>query len=127
MGPELQAQFAEFVKLIIDAAQSGAAWTAAQAPTLVQEWLQWIFYAAILKTTLATLFLIVPGILLIIWVTKQDFLDDGEAFATFLGIILFVIGGMIAVPNTFTAIKVKTAPRVVVVERFIELVRPSRD
>jgi hypothetical protein len=118
MTDETKKALEAFVLQMIDAAKSGASWTAEQAPILVQEWLRWQLVEAIIIIVTLTI-----GSVLFGAIAKHYWhdIDDNPVpfFALLAGIILWVPLFF----NILALAKVLVAPRVVVFEKFMELVK----
>lgn len=112
----------EFVQQMITAAQTGAQWTADQAPLLVQEWLRWQLVSSILY---AMVLILIGAVLLYATVKMirggkdKDYYMPGPLFTGIGAVFVFVP----AFGHIMQAVKVYVAPRVVVIEQFIHLVR----
>lgn len=144
MSPETQKALEAFVMQIIEAAKSGAAWTSEQTPLLVQEWLQW-------QLTSALMTLIIWGsFLLIFWlfafqfipnwcyavefngrVDRSDQVERAKSSKVTARVIGCVVAGVVSIPTLIGGIipslmltlKVLVAPRVVVFEKFLEVLK----
>lgn len=107
---------------IIDAAKTGASWSADQVPALVQEWLRWqLTESAVVATALITLGLILTRV-----TYKYSVRKDWESFMPlqlFTGVAVVCFLGIGIFDYALTALKVLIAPRVVVLEQFIQLVK----
>jgi hypothetical protein len=124
-----------FVLQIVEAAKTGASWTAEQTPILVQEWLRW-------QLAESVIWLVIPLFIIIIilsfgwkiipalvranaYESSRD--EDYTIAQTVGGIISSVIACIIMLVGVFPAImqltKVLVAPRVVVFEKFVELIK----
>lgn len=109
----------EFVQTIIAAAQSGAQWTVEQTPILVQEWLTW----QLVMWLLWMLIWATPLVLSIVtWKRTLKYSEDAD----FPIIVLNGLGLVFFFPMLVCfgeALKVLIAPRVVVLEKFMELLK----
>lgn len=142
MTPETKQALEAFVLQIIDAAKTGATWTAEQTPLLVQEWLKWEYTRSVINIGLAgvVLFVLWALVLIIIprivyWDSKasdygyrRDRADDEAKSSRWIGsliagIITLLILLLPVADELKYVYKLHTAPRVVVFEKFIELVK----
>lgn len=115
-----------FVQQMITAAQDSAKWTTEQAPLVVQEWLQWrLAEHVITAVALVVLLVAVWRLSKHLIVMRVDI--DGDPIPLFVGWLLRVAaGGFLGAAlfsNVLSAAKVYLAPRVVVLEQFISLVK----
>lgn len=131
MSDELKTALTAFVQQIIAAAKDGASWTAEQAPMVVQEWLRWQVVSGFALAAVTT---VMTGICLRVawkihrWVhdcERQPYDDLGLAYIpagvlVFLGVTAWFTT---ALPALMDATKALIAPRVVVLERFMELLK----
>lgn len=121
MSEETKKALEAFVLQVIDAARTGAQWTSDQAPLLVQEWLTWQAADSIIWIVLG---LILLGISFAFFrkikAAVAGTSDDGcQWFMLLPGSVGFVF----AVANTLDLVKVLVAPRLVVFEKFVELIK----
>lgn len=135
MTSETQKALEAFVLQVIDAAKSGASWTAEQTPLLVQEWLRWQLWSTGLISGLGVALLIASLAFVVAeyrrdgkeytskrgYTNVYDFGDEVVRLvpAFFLGFIGLAITGT----NLPSFIKVLVAPRVVVFEKFMEIIK----
>ena len=110
-----------FVQQMIVAAQDSAKWTADQAPLVVQEWLRW----QLAQSVVVALWFLGAAIALAV-LSRRWFKNDNiwpetplPLFSSFMAVGAFLL----AMGNTLDALKVWLAPRVVVLEQFISLVK----
>lgn len=135
MDETTQKALNEFVQQIISAAQTGAQWTVEQAPLVVQEWLRWQMAEAILSSVGSLLILgglwfvalkSVPH-LVYAWAAsycKEDDRDGAKLLGACISIIIsFMVVSIVTFPNILTAFKVWISPRVIVLEKFSELIK----
>lgn len=122
MDETTQKALNEFVQQIISVAQTGAQWTTEQAPLVVQEWLQWQLTEALLLGCL--------GVVMLVFAPAAAYrayrwLDETEGLGIIAGVVaLFsMVLGVILSSQFLLALKVYVAPRVVVLEKFAELVK----
>jgi heme/copper-type cytochrome/quinol oxidase subunit 2 len=113
-----------FVLQTLDIAKTASAWTAEQAPILVQEWLRWQMFAA---WGWAFVFAVVTGVIatLAVFCWRQHREDPGSDYvigATVLSVAT-VVPFAISVAWVFDAVKVLVAPRVVVLEKFMRFLQ----
>lgn len=124
MTDETKRALEAFVLQIIDAAKSGAQWTAEQTPLLVQEWLRWQ-----LAENVIHLFFAFIGVIFTVWWLKRakKFLEEDNPIGFIGGGVAALFGAMCGVAIIPVAIesiiKILVAPRVVVFEKFIELIK----
>lgn len=120
-----------FVLQMIEAAKTGASWTAEQTPLLVQEWLKWQLGEAALLLVICYL-----GIAFALGWARYfhirhlaDIKENGYARHDWQdGRNLTLVGSatvFLITTGTFgwTILKVLVAPRVVVFEKFIEVIK----
>jgi heme/copper-type cytochrome/quinol oxidase subunit 2 len=119
-----------FVLQVIEAAKNGATWTAEQTPLLVQEWLRWQLW----ENALYFAFFIILGISLVFLARYsakrhqegqegQRYYDGSWMVGIILGTIFACLTVILAASFVPSIIKILVAPRVVVFEKFIELVK----
>ena len=132
MSDELKTALTAFVQQIIAAAKDGASWTAEQSPMVVQEWLRWQIVSGF---TIAAVTTVMTAICLRVawkihrWVQdeKSDPYNDDNMLAYIpaaaLVIICVVTWFEATAPALMSATKALIAPRVVVLERFMELLK----
>lgn len=129
----------QFVTKMLAAAEQGAGWSAEQAPLLVQEWLRWQLVDALIVVVASALVIgaaVVSGKKALAGLrgeaTREDRLRHGYDDSDPLPYVLWLVFGAIApcalgllmfLASASTAVKVTIAPRVVVLEKFAELVR----
>jgi multisubunit Na+/H+ antiporter MnhE subunit len=121
-------QLIEWVKA---SANATGAFIKEQSPLFVQEYLSWLFWDNVITVfTLVVGFIISLCCLLKVLKDKTLF-DDDVVFrskhlifiSSGLGVIFFGIGGLVSGFDALkTAVKVKIAPRVVLVEKMQELI-----
>ena len=130
MSDELKTALTAFVQQIIAAAKDGASWTAEQAPMVVQEWLRWQVVSGFALAAVTT---VLTGICLRVawkihcWVQgKRQPYDDRELAYIPAGVLVLLgvaAWFTAALPALMDATKALIAPRVVVLERFMELLK----
>lgn len=132
----------DFVKKIIDAAQSGAAWSVEQAPLIVQEWLQWVFWSNAINAAIYVLIILFSFLVYVVGLRKglqyaeaqKKPLAYGAWDWEFFSYMWGGIGAVVVAPISFCllvsiwshallAIKVAVAPRVMVIEKISELLK----
>jgi heme/copper-type cytochrome/quinol oxidase subunit 1 len=110
----------QFVTKMLAAAEQGATWTADQAPLLVQEWLRWQLAQSVLLTVL-----LLGGAVILGRTTARWFRDDDIWPETPLPLFSSLVTGVLLLfgcAALFDAVKVYLAPRVVVLEKFVDLI-----
>lgn len=131
MTPETQKALEAFVIQIMDTAKSGAAWTAEQTPLLVQEWLQWQLAEATISLIIFYIFAALLAVFAVISQRKHQAGIDSPKYydgSWAVGIILgwsgagavFFITSVTLIP---AIVKVWIAPRVIVFEKFMEILK----
>lgn len=124
MDETTQKALNEFVQQVISAAQTGAQWTAEQAPLVVQEWLQWQLTEALLLGCLGVVVLVFAAAAAYRaarW--SGDYETEGLAVITGVVAAISIAAGATLSSHFLVALKVYVAPRVVVLEKFAELVK----
>lgn len=118
----------EFVQKMLSAVERSADWTSQQAPLVVQEWLRWqmaeaLLWAAFQIAVAITIPLMVHRIILAI--TEGDkYAASGARIGRMVASgITLVVFGIPATFNLLVALQVYLAPRVVVLEKFAQLVK----
>ena len=111
----------QFVTKMLAAAEQGASWTADQAPLLVQEWLRWQL-ASSLALGIATLVLGLACVVVTWKLCVHKYWDDLVPLQAIPAIVAFALLGASG-HHVLLAIKVYVAPRVVVLEKFAELIK----
>lgn len=124
MTPETKQALEAFVLQIIDAAKTGATWTAEQTPLLVQEWLRW----QLAEASIILVFGLLAIAFAVYWIRNVNWWLEADDPAPLIGGgVVAILGGIFALVTvpvaTITIAKVLVAPRVVVFEKFIELVK----
>lgn len=117
----------EFVEKMLKAAESGATWTAEQAPLVVQEWLRWKMAEAVVTASVLVVVFCV-GIVAAVasWRNWSDWCADDDLLhiiATAAVAVAGIIAGANSVWWIMLALKVWLAPRVVILEKFADLVK----
>ena len=114
----------EFVQKMLSAVEQGATFTAEQAPLVVQEWLRWQMVEALVIATIL-LILSVGSSLFSRWCwsnKRKDPTRDWEFGSVFL--IGAAIGfALFSLVVYMEALKIYLAPRVVVLEKFVDLLK----
>jgi len=114
----------EFVQKMLSAVEQGATFTAEQAPLVVQEWLRWQMVEALVIATIL-LILSVGSSLFSRWCwsnKRKDPTSDWEFGGVFL--IGTAIGfALFSLVVYMGALKIYLAPRVVVLEKFVALLK----
>lgn len=114
----------QFVLQIIEAAKSGAEWTSIQTPLLVQEWLRWQLAEASIHLLLGVVALVVA-----LWATRRAYRADWDLGPSVDNLGMAFLGGMgfflspKIIVNGLIIAKVLVAPRVVVFEKFMDLLK----
>lgn len=121
----------ELVDWVKKTADSTGQFLQEQTPLLIQEYLNWVFWDNLLSVVIILSIFIPSVIISCKSATKADF-DDGAPFSVhhlkviifgFLSIITFFPAMFEVIPSIKEIVKVKTAPRVVIVEKLKELVK----
>lgn len=125
MDETTQKALNEFVQQVISAAQTGAQWTAEQAPLVVQEWLRWQLIEALLLGCLGVVVLVfAAAAAYCAYRWSCDYETEGLGIiAGAVAAILIAVGATLSSHFLLVALKVYVAPRVVVLEKFAELVK----
>jgi hypothetical protein len=119
MNEQTKQALSDFVQKMIAAAEQGAAFTAEQTPLLVQEWLRW----QLVEASFWAVICIGAAVLSIAYWKKMWRLSEDEGFPY---IAVNAIGSFSTVPGlvyTIYALKVWVAPRVVVFEEFLKILK----
>jgi hypothetical protein len=98
----------------IAAAQNASTWTSGQVPELVAEWLRWQMFSSLFFAGIGLCIM-----LLVVWALRK--VDDWTEDALFC--FMFLGGAVLTVVNLYSAMQVWVAPRVVIVEKLMELVK----
>lgn len=125
MSDETRKALEQFALQIVDAAKAGGQWTTEQAPLLVQEWLRWQLAEAVIFMVMFTSIATALGLFSkYCWKQYEEgyHYNDWNISGTFLAIGCGVFALLTFVP-LLQVVKVLVAPRVVVLEKFMELVR----
>lgn len=131
MNPATLDAFHQFVQQVVSGAQNAATWTVGQAPLVVQEWLQWQQYQALMLIAFSLL-----GVLLGVGFARNRLLamrariaaeryvdTDGYIAGIVLGLVLSAASALELMTVLLTLVKVIVAPRVVVLEKFVDLIK----
>lgn len=105
-------------------AEKGGDFLGEQIPLLVQESLAWEFWYAIFA--LAALLPLGIAAFALFWRTKETIKDFGDEPASFIPFFAFIATGIclaFSIGNAHNAVKVKVAPRVVIVEQLRGMVK----
>jgi hypothetical protein len=116
MDDQIKAELLGFIETL----KSGADYVKGEAPAYVQEYLNWVFYGNLL---LAAAFAIAINILWIvaIVVVKCERIHDDEGRNLFCWVLTAAILGLAMFPAS-EIVKVKVAPRVVILEHVSTLI-----
>lgn len=126
MNEQVKQQLIQWVQSVTEAARSAEQWSAEQVPLLVQEWLRWqlieaLFIALTLLATTGVVWFASHRICQAIRKTNSDpFIPD--LVTTVTGFITIPLVGAV-VNQILAALKVWLAPRVVVLEKFADLIK----
>lgn len=110
----------QFVQKMLSGAEQAGEFAVEQAPLLVQEWLRW----QVVDNAMA---LVVFAALA--WAAWRFFRvarrwdDEAAQVVGCVAAVAAVAAGLAALESMFSLVKVLVAPRVVVLEKFMELVR----
>ena len=110
----------QFIQKILAGAEAAGNFTTEQTPLLVQEWLRWQIVDSAFWLVVG---LVILAVSLLTWKRSWKISFDEDIpliVANFTGVLL---GSLMTVTNTFDLIKVLVAPRVVLLEKFADLVR----
>lgn len=118
----LQETLLTYLSQMVEAAKDGVNWTVDQVPLVVQEYLTWMFT---MNVIVACIFLVVACGLgyfarrLYLW--GQDECDDAVIVSVIIGVL--GVGGCMAgfIYNGLNAVKIKVAPRVVIIEKAADI------
>ena len=124
----LQLLVTEYLQEFIDWMKKGADWTASQAGMLAQEIVVFEFWSSLFLALVAVAFAVF-GVFIFRWSMKR-FETTCDEFFPVLGMIVslvFMIGGTVTFTmQSYDAIKAKAAPRLVIIEKVVEVLRPPR-
>lgn len=124
MDDKTKEAFNSFAQQIITAASNGAAWTLEQAPSLVQEWLRWYATERVFFIALFLIIFLLPAWLIYRYILSVkrsgDYID--EEFIMF-PLALTAAGFLGTLYQVYFLIKVLIAPRLVVMEELIDLIK----
>ncbi len=103
-----------------------------QAPDVMKQFLMWKFVASVIYASFTLLAIVTYGFI-VFRVYKWEASEScrGDFFATpMMGIIggmvcLFLIG-VVVIPNTMTAVEIKVAPKIYVIEYVAQALHPQR-
>lgn len=134
MNETTKAALEQFVMKMLDVVEQHATWTAEQAPLVVQEWLRWQMINAVIEASPA-LVASIAAVCGCRWLLRRarwyadhsEFNTGGEAvdlqfgavLVGSLAVMLFSMFLFLASP----ALKVYLAPRVVILEKFADLLK----
>jgi hypothetical protein len=130
--PQLRDDVRERVARYMDAIEATASdageFVTEQMPLVAQEYLQWCWFAAIIKATAMAAVVVVAVIgCILVWVrTRNSYKRDDKELRTLSLTVTAFVGlffGGLAVTYTLDAVKVSVAPRVVLLEKVSELVK----
>ena len=126
MNETTQQALEQFVQKMLTAAEQGGSWTAEQAPLVVQEWLRWqMVSAAGAAAILLALCGVAAGLSRYCVVLARRDPREAEvnwSIAAMTAVIAVIIGLFSLIP-IWRGIKVYIAPRVVVLEKFADLIK----
>lgn len=113
----------QFVTKMLAAAEQGATWTADQAPLVVQEWLRWQLVNSALWAVVLVAITVAIFIKTLPWARRErhDDVDHAVAWAFYVAAqgMTFIVAAI----WVEALLKVTLAPRVVVLEKFMSLVK----
>jgi hypothetical protein len=128
MNEELQRRISSYLDAIETYAQGAGEFATEQAPLVAQEYLSWMFWSSLL--TIAACALVITVCTCIMYsavryiVRSKDSWDDHPQALFLVFPIMFIFFSAVhAVDNIHVAVKVKVAPRVVLLEKVVELSR----
>ncbi len=124
MNEELQKNVSEILEFLKKGADSASSFAAEQAPLFVTEYLNWYFYSHIF---FVIVFAIIMCLLIMfgrkaykMW--EDDGFKDGPIILPVVAFPIIAFGMFIcSLCDTYECIKVSVAPRVVLLEKVIEL------
>jgi hypothetical protein len=110
-----------FVQKMIASAEQAGSFAVEQTPLLVQEWLRWQLWESVLIAVAAFVVAVVLAVITRRLLYRDDW-DDFMPFQILAGIGAVIASG-VAFQHAALALKVFVAPRVVILEKFMDLVR----
>lgn len=128
MNPETQQALNQFLQQALAGLQQAGQFTLEQAPLVVQEYLAWMFWSSVLWAGCGVAMLL-TALVLGLWVRsavkRVGWSRDGwpEIPGVIGAVVLTVAGLSMVMPNIEQAIKIKVAPRVVVMEKLQKMVK----
>lgn len=124
MSDDTRAALEQFVQQMLRAAEQGATWTVEQAPLVVQEWLRWQLIEALFLGCLGVgvlVFAAAAAYRAYRW--SGDYGTEGLGIAAGIVALFSMVLGVVMSSQFLLALKVYVAPRVVVLEKFAELLK----
>jgi len=114
----------QFVTKMLSAAEQGASWTADQAPLLVQEWLRWQLVNSALWALVFVAITTLIAIRMLPWAKRGEERDEFEFGAAWVSYsVVQLLTFIAAAVWVESLLKVLIAPRVVVLEKFADLIK----
>ncbi len=132
MNEEMQQRISGYLDSIEASASKAGDFVAKQTPSLAQECLAWEFWSSVMSCFLAFAICLSITVLSckvfgrIIYAKDFDPSDHPELVFVFVPIILVVLSGGFAAIEGMHAVKVKVAPRVVLIDKMVELSSRSK-
>lgn len=117
----------ELLKELLTTVRDTKAFVLSEAPSVIQEFLAWEFYSSLILAALATIAL---GVLfrVFVWIHKR--IKNGERGADSVDYLIPTLVSMSVIAlflcSLSTAVKVKVAPKVVLLEKLSELTQVRR-
>lgn len=127
MNDELQQRLTMYLDAIEASASKAGDFVVEQTPLLAQEYLAWEFWSSVMLCAASALVLVVlcAVFLRVWWAVKAekdfDFNDHPEMMFLVIPLLFVALGVGCVAHNGANAVKVKVAPRVVLMEKIAEL------
>lgn len=122
MDAELQKRMLEYLDTLEGTVKAGADFAADQVPLLAQEWLAWCFWSSVLGAAASIVVCLILGFTCWMLGRVKD-PNEGHVVAFIICCGLAVLLFIPAAACTVQAVKVKVAPRVVLLEKISELAK----
>jgi hypothetical protein len=128
MNEEIQQRISSYLDAIETYAQGAGEFATEQAQIVAQEYLSWMFWSSLLTIAACALVITVCTCIMYTVVrsivrTKDSWEDHAEALFLVLPIMFIFFSAISAVGSIQVAVKSKVAPRVVLLEKVVELNR----
>lgn len=124
MSEQTRQALEAYIQKIIALADKTTDFAADQFPLLVQEWLRWYAAESILFIVVSIPFVIAPVVIRRRYLRSQSEPSDDDVFGSaVLAFFATVIPFLAFTNNLWALVKVTVAPRVVLVQEFVNLVK----